>query len=78
MRMLKRPSWKYFELVTAFGGAQEVADVIQAEGFDPPPLATIIGWRQRNSVPGRWAPLLIDLALRRGLLDHVSQLRKGA
>lgn len=76
--MSRRPSWKYWELLTAFGGDQAVADSIRAEGFDPPALDTITGWRQRNSVPGWWAPLLIDLALRRGLLDKVSQLRKGA
>ena len=77
-RMPKRPSWKYLELVTAFGGDQQVVDIIRAEGFDPPALTTVTAWRTRNSIPSRWAPLIIDLALRRGLLDHVSQLRKGA
>ena len=42
--------------------------------FDPPPLKTIAAWRQRNSVPGLWAPLLIDLAIRKGLLKQVSDL----
>lgn len=74
--MLKQPKWKYLELVTAFGGDQQVADFIRSEGFDPPPLKTIAGWRMRNSVPGRWAPLLIEAAMRKGHLDQLSQLRK--
>jgi hypothetical protein len=30
----------------------------------------------RNSVPGRWAPLLIEAAIRNGHLGKLSQLRK--
>jgi hypothetical protein len=63
-------------LVIALGGTdREVAEAIRAEGFDAPPLRTIEGWRLRDSVPGRWAPLLIEIAMRRGLLKKVSHLR---
>jgi hypothetical protein len=74
--MARPPAWKYRELVTALGGDDVVASLIRAEGFEPPALKTITAWRQRNSVPGNWAPLLIDVALRKGLLDRVSQLRR--
>jgi hypothetical protein len=74
--MPKYPAWKYLELVEAFGGERKVADLIRKEGFDPPPLKTITGWRMRNSIPGRWAPLLIEAAIEAGHLDQISQLRK--
>ena len=68
------PSWNYHWLVGAFGRVEDVAQAIRSAGFDPPPLKTIAAWRQRNSVPGLWAPLLIDLAMRNGLLKRISEL----
>jgi hypothetical protein len=72
--MPKTPFWNYRWLVSAFGGDADVARAIRSAGFDPPPLKTIAAWRERNSVPGRWAPLLIDLAMREGLLKQISEL----
>lgn len=68
------PHWDYHGLIGAFGGVDAVAQAIRSARFDPPPLKTIAAWRQRNSVPGLWAPLLIDLAIRKGLLKQVSDL----
>jgi hypothetical protein len=68
------PYWDYDWLLRSFGGDDAVARAIRSVGYDPPPLKTIAAWRQRNSVPGKWAPLLIDLAMRKGLLNRVSQL----
>ena len=33
-----------------------------------------IAARQRNSAPGTWAPLLIQLAMREGLLTRIEEL----
>jgi hypothetical protein len=74
--MPRRPSWKYRKLVSALGATDnDVREVIRAEGFDPPALKTVTAWRLRNSVPGQWAPLLIDIALRKGLIKRISQLQ---
>lgn len=78
MREYRPPSWKYRELVAAFDGDANVADLIRAAGFEPPPIKTIAGWRMRNSIPAAWLPLLIQEALDRGLLDSLSQLRRAA
>ena len=74
----RAPVWKYRELVAALGDDPAVAALIRDEGFKPPPAKTIGGWRVRNSVPGVWAPLLIEIAMRRKLLDTVSHLRGDA
>ena len=71
----KPPAWKYRELVAAFGGNEAVRQMIRRKGFEPPPLKTIAGWRERNSIPSAWLPLLIDMALKQGLIHTVSQLR---
>ena len=68
------PFWNYRWLVGAFGGDDDVARAIKSAGFDAPPLKTIAAWRQRNSVPGTWAPLLLILAMREGLLDRIEEL----
>ena len=76
-RKLLKPAWKYRELVAALGDDDTVRARIKDEGFEPPPRKTIAGWRLRNSVPGAWAPLLIDLAFREDRIDRMSQLRKA-
>jgi hypothetical protein len=72
--MPNAPFWNYHWLIGAFGDTADVARAIKAAGFDPPPLKTIAAWRQRNSVPGTWAPLLIQLAMREGLLNRIEEL----
>jgi hypothetical protein len=75
---LRTPVWKYTELVAALGDDPAVAALIRSEGFQPPPVRTIGGWRVRNSIPPQWVPLLIEIAMRRKLLDKISHLRKEA
>ena len=76
--MLYAPRWKYRDLVAALGSDDQVVELLRAAGFRPPPAKTIAGWRMRNSVPGQWAPALIDAAMRRGLLAKISHLRDVA
>lgn len=73
----KLPEWKYSELIASFGTANQLADRLRQEGLDAPPRGTILGWRQRNAVPGRWAPLLIQLAMWDGVINGIGQLRKN-
>jgi len=72
------PVYKYKALIAAIGTDDEVAALIKDCGFDPPPLATIRGWRTRNSVPARWAPLLITKAMTAGRLRDTSALLQGS
>ena len=64
--------------MVALGSDREIADRISAMGFDPPPPKTIGGWRFRGSIPARWSPLLIQMALNEGLLKNLWALRKTA
>ena len=70
------PQWRYLELVSAFGPDADVAEVIRAAGYQPPPIRTIAGWRARNSIPPAWAPILIQAALDRGILSSIPQLKR--
>ena len=72
---LPRPRWQYRELVVALGSDDEVAQLIRAAGYNPPPVKTVAGWRARNSVSAKWAPLLIDFAIKRKILPGVAALR---
>jgi hypothetical protein len=77
-REQRQPVYRYRELIAAIGTDLEVQEMIQASGFDPPPAATIRGWRTRNSVPSLWVPLLIAHAMTAGKLrDPALLLQKG-
>lgn len=51
--------WKWRELIDALGGPKAVCDHIARRGVRPPAWNTVKGWQTRNSVPGRYAPLMI-------------------
>ncbi len=51
--------WKWRQLIVALGGPKAVCDHIARRGVRPPSWETVKGWQTRNSVPGRFAPLLI-------------------
>ena len=72
------PVYKYRSLIAAIGTDKEVAGLIKDCGFDPPPPATIRGWRTRDSVPARWAPLLITQAMTTGRLKDTAALLAGS
>jgi len=61
------PAWEYDKFLFSLGSDREIQQLLADRGFAPPPLKTIAGWRQRNSIPVRWLPLLIDEGLRRGV-----------
>lgn len=59
MQNAAKLQWKYRDLIDALGGPKGVAQQFACRGVRPPPIETIKGWQVRNSVPGRYAPLLI-------------------
>lgn len=69
-------SWKYSELISALGGPTAVAALLKRRGVAPPPIDTIKGWRQRGSIPGRYAPLMIEIGLEEGVLRSIKSLRE--
>jgi hypothetical protein len=72
------PIYKYRALIAAIGTDGEVQELLASCGFEAPPLATIRGWRTRNSVPARWAPLLITQAMTSGRLKDTAALLMGS
>lgn len=76
--MKRYPQWNYTEVLTALGGDNRVAELIRNDGYNSPPTPTIKGWRHRNAIPGRWAPLIILIALREGVLPSLRSLIKQA
>jgi hypothetical protein len=78
IRQRNYPVYKYRELLAAVGNDTEIQDLIEELGFEPPPVATIRGWRTRNAIPGRWLPLLVARAVTLGRLPSISALIKGS
>jgi hypothetical protein len=68
------PVWEYDKFLSSLGSDHEIQQLVADKGFKPPPLKTIAGWRLRNSIPGRWLPLLIDEGRQRGL--HVNVINR--
>lgn len=63
---MKNPAklqWMWKLLIVALGGPKAVCDHIARRGVRPPSWETVKGWQTRNSVPGRWAPLLILIGM---------------
>lgn len=59
MQKVTKIKWKWRELIAALGGTAGVCEKIAVRGIAPPAQNTVKAWQLRNSVPGRWAPLLI-------------------
>jgi hypothetical protein len=74
---MRLPVWKYRTLLSLVGSDDDVGDLIASWGFDRPPVATVRGWRTRNSIPGNYLPILIDHAMKSGALTSMSNLLAG-
>lgn len=68
------PEWKYSALLASLGRGEDVERYIDLAGYQPPPLATIYGWRTRNSIPPRWLPLLLMIAQEQGLIKNIRDI----
>jgi hypothetical protein len=71
------PVYKYRELIAAVGNDTEVHNLIVDFGFDAPTKSVIRGWRTRNSVPGRWVPILLMYAVSIGAISDIRTLIRG-
>jgi hypothetical protein len=69
IRDRRYPEYDYRLLLKAMGSDKDIQDAITAYGFEPPPIGSIRGWRVRNSIPGRWVPLLMSWAGQQGLIN---------
>lgn len=74
----RHPENKFRELLDSIGNDKEIAALIEQHGYEAPPLASIRGWRSRNSVPSKWVPLLIWWAMKTDVVDDVRKLIKLA
>jgi hypothetical protein len=70
-----RPSWLFKNLLTILGSTGDIRSMLYDKGFFPPPDDTIQGWRNRNSIPGKWVPVLIQLGIERGFLRDINDLK---
>ena len=71
------PDYKFRELLQAIGTDQEIVDGIKTYGYAPPAVSSLKGWRSRNSIPSKWLPLLMYMAMRDGVLRDVQSLMRG-
>ena len=69
------PEWRYKDLLVGLGTSGEVRALLKDKGYAPPPEDTVQGWKNRNSIPGKWVPVLIELAIEKGIVRDVSQLK---
>lgn len=63
MKSAAKLQWKWRKLIVALGGPKSVCDHIARRGVRPPAWETVKGWQTRNSVPGRFAPLMILIGM---------------
>lgn len=68
------PEHDFKTLLDAIGNDKAVASLIKGYGYEAPPLASIRGWRARNSIPSRWVPLLVGWAMQNGVLKTPQKL----
>lgn len=73
-----QPVWRYYDLLMMLGSANEIRLMIQKKGYEAPPEDTVQGWRNRNSIPGKWVPILIQLAVDKGVIKSIDDLKKAA
>jgi hypothetical protein len=69
------PPYRFDWLIDQLGGPTGLTNRMVALDLNPPPVATITKWRQRNRVPGGWAVALVEFALIAGVITSISELR---
>jgi len=76
----RRPEWRFKDILMYLGTAGDIRNLLKAKGYQPPPEDTVQGWRNRNSIPGKWVPVLIELAIERQMIRDIDDLKplKGA
>lgn len=70
-----KPEWRFRELLHSLGTANEICWLLFGKGYQPPPEDTVQGWRTRDSVPGCWVPVLLMIALEKGFIKSIADLK---
>jgi hypothetical protein len=70
------PEWRFYDLLMKLGSVTEIAQMLKARGYNPPPRPTIQGWRNRNLMPAKWVPVFIKLAFDLGVIHDIDELKK--
>lgn len=70
-----KPEWRFKQILLELGTAEEVCWLLFGKGFEPPPEDTVQGWRNRNSIPGCWVPVIMELAFEKGLIETIDDLK---
>lgn len=70
-----KPEWRFRQILLDIGTADEICMLLFSKGYEPPPEDTIQGWRNRNSIPGPWVPVIIQLAREKGLISTIEDLK---
>ena len=69
------PEWRFKHILRSLGTADDIRWLLFGKGYTPPPEDTIQGWRNRNSIPGKWVPVIIELAQEKRLIRDVADLK---
>lgn len=70
------PEWRFRSVLKSLGTADDIRWMIFGKGYTPPLEDTIQGWRNRNSVPGKWVPVIIEIALDKQIIHRLSDLKQ--
>jgi hypothetical protein len=74
-RLIVQPEWLYRDLLVGLGTSGDVRALLEAKGYQPPPEDTVQGWKNRNSIPGKWVPVLVELGIEKGIFKDVGGLK---
>ena len=69
------PAWSFKNLLMVLGTAKEIQELLRQRGYHPPPEDTIQGWRNRNSIPGKWVPVFIQMGIDRKFIADIDGLK---
>lgn len=71
----REPKWRVRDVLHALGTQHEIAAMLEERGY-PVPVGTVSSWSSRNSVPGAWMPVIIDLAMKARVIGSIDDLRE--
>ena len=76
--VISTPEWRYRDLLFILGSAKDIQRLLLEAGYMPPPEDTIQGWKTRNSIPGRWVPVIVQMGIDREFIRDLRDLKPKA
>ncbi len=73
--MNTHPHWDLAGLLDKFGTLRQTQHEIYNQTGQTVSIKTIHGWRSRNSIPVTFALVLVNLAIKRGLVENIDALK---